>query len=53
MDARSIPDPGFAGEPGRYYRLGFRWASDAILMGSETALAFGPPETPHERGVER
>ena len=44
---------GFADEPGRYYRLGFRWASDAILMGSETALAFGPSETPAEREQER
>jgi 2,5-diamino-6-(ribosylamino)-4(3H)-pyrimidinone 5'-phosphate reductase len=44
---------GFADEPGRYYRLGFRWSSDVILMGSETAQAFGPPETAAERAEER
>jgi len=35
---------GFETDPSRYYRLGFRWRSDVILMGSTTALAFGPPE---------
>jgi 2,5-diamino-6-(ribosylamino)-4(3H)-pyrimidinone 5'-phosphate reductase len=41
IDGRVV---GFATDPARYYRLGFRWRSDAILMGSTTALAFGPPE---------
>lgn len=36
---------GFDTHPDRYYRLGFRWPCDAILMGSTTALVFGPPET--------
>ena len=35
---------GFEQDAGRYYRLGFRWRSDAILMGSVTAQAFGPAE---------
>jgi len=35
---------GFETDVGRYYRLGFRWRSDAILMGSVTAQAFGPAE---------
>jgi 2,5-diamino-6-(ribosylamino)-4(3H)-pyrimidinone 5'-phosphate reductase len=35
---------GFDQDPARYYRLGYRWRSDAILMGSVTAQAFGPPE---------
>jgi 2,5-diamino-6-(ribosylamino)-4(3H)-pyrimidinone 5'-phosphate reductase len=35
---------GFDQDVGRYYRLGFRWRSDAILMGSVTAQAFGPAE---------
>jgi 2,5-diamino-6-(ribosylamino)-4(3H)-pyrimidinone 5'-phosphate reductase len=35
---------GFETEAGRYYRFGFRWRSDAILMGSVTAQAFGPAE---------
>jgi 2,5-diamino-6-(ribosylamino)-4(3H)-pyrimidinone 5'-phosphate reductase len=37
---------GFDQDVGRYYRLGFRWRSDAILMGSVTAQAFGPAEPP-------
>jgi len=41
IDGRVV---GFDTDPSRYYRLGFRWRSDAILMGSTTALAFGPPE---------
>lgn len=41
IDGRVV---GFDTDPSRYYRLGFRWHSDAILMGSTTALAFGPPE---------
>ncbi len=41
IDGRVV---GFETDPSRYYRLGFRWRSDAILMGSTTALAFGPPE---------
>ena len=39
---------GFAGDGIRYYRRGFRWHSDAILMGSVTALSFGAPETAAE-----
>ena len=35
---------GFDQDVGRYYLLGFRWRSDAILMGSVTAQAFGPAE---------
>jgi 2,5-diamino-6-(ribosylamino)-4(3H)-pyrimidinone 5'-phosphate reductase len=35
---------GFEQDVARYYRLGFRWRSDAILMGSVTAQAFGPAE---------
>ena len=42
IDGRVV---GFDTDPSRYYRLGFRWRSDAILMGSTTALAFGPPES--------
>ncbi|WP_141824275.1 RibD family protein [Humibacillus xanthopallidus] len=41
IDGRVV---GFDTDPSRYYRLGFRWRSGAILMGSTTALAFGPPE---------
>jgi 2,5-diamino-6-(ribosylamino)-4(3H)-pyrimidinone 5'-phosphate reductase len=41
IDGRVV---GFDTDPSRYYRLGFRWRCDAILMGSTTALAFGPPE---------
>lgn len=41
IDGRVV---GFETDPSRYYRRGFRWRSDAILMGSTTALAFGPPE---------
>lgn len=40
---------GFAADPVRYYRLGFRWRSDAILVGSATAQAFGPPESTEEQ----
>ena len=40
---------GFDQEPGRYYRLGYRWRSDAILMGSVTAQAFGPAESEGEQ----
>lgn len=36
---------GFAGDGVRYYTRGFRWPSDAILMGSVTAEAFGPAES--------
>ena len=36
---------GFAGDGALYYRHGFSWPRDAILMGSVTAGAFGPPET--------
>lgn len=42
---------GFATHPSRYYARGFRWHSDAILMGSVTAQAFGPPE-PAEHQVQ-
>jgi hypothetical protein len=35
---------GFEQDANRYYRIGFRWRSDAILMGSVTAQAFGPAE---------
>lgn len=41
---------GFDGDGVRYYRRGFRWRSDAILMGSVTAEAFGPAETLQEQG---
>jgi 2,5-diamino-6-(ribosylamino)-4(3H)-pyrimidinone 5'-phosphate reductase len=40
---------GFDGDGVRYYRRGFRWRSDAILMGSVTAEAFGPDESSHEQ----
>jgi 2,5-diamino-6-(ribosylamino)-4(3H)-pyrimidinone 5'-phosphate reductase len=40
---------GFDQDVGRYYRLGFRWRSDAILMGSVTAQAFGPAEPADQR----
>ena len=40
---------GFEGDGVRYYRRGFRWRTDAILMGSVTAQAFGPDETPAEQ----
>jgi 2,5-diamino-6-(ribosylamino)-4(3H)-pyrimidinone 5'-phosphate reductase len=40
---------GFDQDVGRYYRLGFRWRSDAILMGSVTAQAFGPTEPAEQR----
>jgi 2,5-diamino-6-(ribosylamino)-4(3H)-pyrimidinone 5'-phosphate reductase len=40
---------GFDQDAGRYYKLGFRWRSDAILMGSVTALAFGPAEPADQR----
>lgn len=42
---------GFAQDPMRYYRRGFRWHSDAILMGSVTAQSFGPAETSSEQGL--
>ena len=42
IDGRVV---GFSADPGRYYARGFRWTSDAILMGSVTATAFGPPES--------
>ena len=38
----------FAGDAALYYRHGFSWPRDAILMGSVTAGAFGPPETDEE-----
>lgn len=40
---------GFVGNGVRYYRRGFRWVSDAILMGSVTAQAFGPDEHPEDQ----
>ena len=43
---------GFDGDGVRYYRRGFRWRSDAILMGSVTAEAFGPDESPEEQEHE-
>lgn len=41
---------GFAGDGEAYYRHGFTWGRDAILMGSATALAFGPAESQAEAG---
>ena len=43
---------GFDGDGIRYYARGFRWRSDAILMGSVTAQAFGPNESPAEQRAE-
>ena len=43
---------GFAGDGVRYYTRGFRWPSDAILMGSVTAEAFGPAESAVEQERE-
>jgi 2,5-diamino-6-(ribosylamino)-4(3H)-pyrimidinone 5'-phosphate reductase len=43
---------GFDGDGIRYYARGFRWRSDAILMGSVTAEAFGPNESPAEQRAE-
>jgi len=43
---------GFDGDGVRYYARGFRWRSDAILMGSITAQAFGPNETPEDQARE-
>lgn len=43
---------GFAGDGARYYTRGFRWVSDAILMGSVTAEAFGPDESAAEQERE-
>ena len=40
---------GFDQDVGRYYRLGFRWRSDAILMGSVTAQAFGAAESTEQQ----
>ena len=40
---------GFDGDGVRYYTRGFRWHADAILMGSVTAEAFGPNESPAEQ----
>jgi 2,5-diamino-6-(ribosylamino)-4(3H)-pyrimidinone 5'-phosphate reductase len=40
---------GFHSDVGRYYRLGFRWRSNAILMGSVTAQAFGPTEPANQQ----
>lgn len=37
---------------GRFYRLSFRWHADAILVGSRTALSFGPPEPAAEQATE-
>jgi 2,5-diamino-6-(ribosylamino)-4(3H)-pyrimidinone 5'-phosphate reductase len=37
---------------GRYYRLGFRWHADAILVGSRTAQSFGPPESAEAQASE-
>lgn len=49
VDGRITGYAGYAGDPGRYYRLGFRWPCDAILMGSVTAEAFGPAESAQEQ----
>ena len=43
---------GFDGDGVRYYRRGFRWRTDAILMGSVTAQAFGPDEPPEDQTRE-
>jgi 2,5-diamino-6-(ribosylamino)-4(3H)-pyrimidinone 5'-phosphate reductase len=43
---------GFDGDGVRYYRRGFRWHSDAILMGSVTADAFGALESAADQLVE-
>jgi 2,5-diamino-6-(ribosylamino)-4(3H)-pyrimidinone 5'-phosphate reductase len=43
---------GFAGDAALYYGHGFTWPRDAILMGSVTAGAFGPPETDAEAAGE-
>lgn len=40
---------GFAGDPADYYRRALAWPTDAILMGSVTALNFGPQETAGEQ----
>lgn len=42
---------GFPGDPADFYRRAFRWPTDAILMGSVTALNFGPGESPHEQSI--
>lgn len=42
LDGRVV---GFPMDGERYYARGFRWHSDAILMGSTTAQAFGPAES--------
>lgn len=42
---------GFDQDPLRYYRFGFRWRSDAILMGSVTAQNFGPAESSREQAM--
>lgn len=46
VDGRVV---GFDLDPGRYYARGFRWQSDAIFMGSTTATAFGPAESPDDQ----
>ena len=43
---------GFDGDGVRYYARGLRWPSDAILMGSVTAEAFGPNESAAEQERE-
>jgi len=43
---------GFDGDGIRYYARGFRWRSDAILMGSITARAFGSNESPDEQRAD-
>ncbi len=40
---------GFSVTGDDYYRRGFRWHPDAILMGSVTALNFGPVESADEQ----
>jgi 2,5-diamino-6-(ribosylamino)-4(3H)-pyrimidinone 5'-phosphate reductase len=44
---------GFSGDPADFYRRALRWEVDAILMGSVTALNFGPQETADEQATRR
>lgn len=43
---------GFIQDAVRYYTRALRWAPDAILMGSVTALNFGPPESIEDQAGE-